>query len=45
MEQRRAFPDFEGIVRPHVFTMGALGSRGDLHCEMDINRSACTFGG
>jgi hypothetical protein len=44
MEQRRAFPNIQGVVRPHVFTMHSLGSKDDLLCEMDINGSACTLG-
>jgi hypothetical protein len=44
MEQRRAFPDIQGVVRIHVFTMRSLGSKDDLLCEIDINGSACTLG-
>jgi hypothetical protein len=44
MEQRRAFPNIQGVVRPQVFTMRSLGFKDDLHYEMDINGSACTLG-
>ena len=45
MEQRRAFPDIQGVVRTHVFALGSPGSKDDLLCEIDINRCACILGG
>jgi hypothetical protein len=44
MEQRRAFPDIQGVVRLHGFAMHSLGSKDDLRCEIDINGSARTLG-